>query len=87
MEEVDRLKALGDRSLRERIAALEQGWLAELEGILPEPLPGELHGLLDWSGSSEPSASEMRLALAQLEGWLDGVIAGIGFVVVEQSDR
>lgn len=38
---VDRLKALGDRSLRERIAAPEQGRLAELEGILPEPLSVE----------------------------------------------
>lgn len=85
--EVHHLKALDDRPLLERIAALEQDWLVELEGILPETLVQELHGLLDWWGSAEPSASELRIALAQLEGWLDGVIAGLGFVVVEPTEQ
>lgn len=83
--EIDQLKTLDDERLRARLADLELRWRKELEAILPPSLATELHALLDWAGMPQASASELRLGLAQLEGWVDGVIAGTGFVVVEPS--
>ena len=83
--EVDQLATLDDERLRTRLADLELRWRAELDAVLPSSLSGELHALLDWAGVPEASASEVRLGLAQLEGWLDGVIAGTGLVLVGPS--
>lgn len=82
-DELDRLESLDDERLRERIADLERRWRDELDAVLPSGLVGELHALLDWSVEPGMGASELRIALAQLEGWLDGVISGTALVVVE----
>lgn len=85
--EVDQLATLDDGSLRTRLVELELRWRGELDAILPPSLSDELHALFDWAGVPDASASEVRLGLAQLEGWLDGVIAGAGYVVVQPSSQ
>lgn len=84
--EVDQLKALDDESLRTRLLALERNWRAELEAKLPSSVAGELHTLFDWLGEEHASGSELRLALVQLQGWLDGFISAMG-VMVDELDE
>jgi hypothetical protein len=84
--EVRQLRDLDDPSVRARLALLEQRWLSELQRILPDSLHSELHGLLDWLRNDKLSSAEIRLGLAQLEGWLDGVLSGMGLVVVRRPD-
>ena len=76
--EVRQLRDLDDPSVRARLALLEQRWLSELQRILPDSLHSEFHGLLDWLRNDKLSSAEIRLGLAQLEGWLDGVLSGMG---------
>jgi hypothetical protein len=80
--EVRQLRDLDDPILRARLALLEQRWVSELQRILPDSLHSEFHGLLDWLRNEKLSSAEIRLGLAQLEGWLDGVLSGMGLVVV-----
>ena len=84
--EVRRLKGVDDERLWGELATLERLWRAELERILPDPLRGELHRLLDWLGDERASVIEVRLGLAQLEGWVDGLLAGAGIVVIPAPD-
>lgn len=80
--EVDQLEALDDDdSVRARLATLERYWHAELEEILPPSVVAELHRLTDWTREGAASGAEVRIGLAQLEGWLDGLISATGFVV------
>ena len=83
--EVDQLGELRDEHLRARLATLERTCRTELEAILPDPLGSELHQFLDWSGRAEAGDAELRLGLAQLEGWVDGVISALGFVIVKPA--
>ena len=80
--EVRQLRDLDDPILRARLALLEQRWVSELQRILPDSLHSEFHGLLDWLRNEKLSSAEIRLGLAQLEGWLDGALSGMGLVVV-----
>ena len=82
--EVRQLRDLDDPSVRARLISLEQRWVSELQRILPGSLHSELHGLLDWLRNEDLSNTEIRLGLAQLEGWLDGVLSGMGLVVVRR---
>jgi hypothetical protein len=86
-QEVNALQGVDEERLRDRVAALERRWRTELDTVLPESLVDELHRFLDWSGETGAGSSELRIGLAQLEGWLDGVISGMGFVVVEPPPR
>jgi|GEM_PF-5329811 len=85
--EVRQLRDLDDPSVRARLASMGQRWLAELQRILPSSMHSELHRLLDWFSSDKLSSAEIRLGLAQLEGWLDGVLSGMGLVVVRRSEE
>ena len=78
--EVDQLEALDDDdSVRARLATLERFWHGELEEILPPSEVAELHRLTDWTREAA-SGAEVRVALAQLAGWLDGLISAMGFI-------
>ena len=81
--EVTELAALDDAVLRARLATMVRCWRSELQAVLPVPLAEELCMLLGWSGDEAAGATELRLGLAQLEGWLDGLLAGIPFTGVE----
>ena len=79
--EVAQLESLDDDAVRARLATLERYWHAELEEILPPSVVAELHRLTDWTREGAASGAEVRIGLAQLEGWLDGLISATGFVV------
>lgn len=65
-----------DESSRERLRKVYERSLAELKEVLSEDLQRELEALaipLDRT----PSESEIRVAQAQLVGWLEGLFHGI----------
>ena len=76
--EIAQLESLDDEALRAHIAELERRWRAELVPVLPESVVTELHEYFDWLGEVPPRASELRIGLAQLSGWLNGIIMGLG---------
>ncbi len=75
LEEVRRapLDADGRRALRE----IHDRSIRELEGILSPDLQAELSDVALPLPSDTPSESELRLAQAQLVGWLEGLFHGI----------
>jgi hypothetical protein len=81
------LRQLDDPRLKARLVLLEQGWRSELERALPSSLAVELHALLDWLGSEDASAAELRVGLAQLEGWVDGLLSGPAVLIVQSTDE
>lgn len=76
--EIAQLESLDDEALRSAVAELERRWRAELNAVLPESVVPELHEYFDWLGEVPPRVSELRIGLAQLSGWLDGIIVGLG---------
>jgi Bacterial proteasome activator len=66
-----------DQAGRERLRVVFDATLGELAGCLPEALAGELGRLVPALGVGVASQAELRLALAQLTGWLDGVLYDI----------
>lgn len=75
----------GGDELRRQATAVQVRCRQELAGALPESLVTELERLLSWSDSGLRSDGELRVALAQLDGWLSGVLSGLGFVVSVSS--
>jgi hypothetical protein len=75
LEEVRRapLDDEGRRALRE----IHDRSMRELEGILSPDLQAELSEVALPLSSETPSESELRLAQAQLVGWLEGLFHGI----------
>ncbi len=75
-----------DDAARTRLAEIHQASIAELEdGMAPE-LVEELHRLsLPFTDDSAPSDAELRIAQAQLVGWLEGLFHGIQTALAAQS--
>ncbi|MDJ0315048.1 bacterial proteasome activator family protein [Arthrobacter sp. H35-D1] len=67
-----------DDAARARLAEIHQASITELEeGLAPE-LVAELHRLsLPFTDNASPSDAELRIAHAQLVGWLEGLFHGI----------
>ena len=84
--EITQLESLDDSGLRSRVSELERRWRAQLGAVLPDPLLGELHDLFDWLGDVPADPSELRIALAQLSGWLDGLLSGFDAMISEPSE-
>lgn len=75
-----------DEKGRARLAAVHERSLAELEEGLSEELVAELHRIsLPFSDGETPSDSELRIAQAQLVGWLEGLFHGIQTALVAQQ--
>ncbi len=74
-----------DEAGRQRLAAIHQRSIAELkDGLAPE-LVEELDRLaLPFSGGT-PSDAELRIAQAQLVGWLEGLFHGIQTALFAQQ--
>lgn len=85
-EEVDQLDSLDDAVLQARLVELERRWRAELGAALPESVLDELHRFFDWIDDLPAGPSELRIGLAELAGWLDGLISGLGASTVEPAD-
>lgn len=75
-----------DEASRHRLAEIHRASIAELEqGLAPE-LIEELERLsLPFAESATPSESELRIAQAQLVGWLEGLFHGIQTAIYAQQ--
>src|SRR3954447_9017749 len=83
LDEVRRapLDDAGRRALRE----IHERSLQELEGVLSEDLRKELEEVVLPFTSEAPSESELRIAQAQLVGWLEGLFHGIQATLFTQQ--
>jgi hypothetical protein len=71
----------GRRSLKE----IHERSVHELEGILSEDLKKELNDVTLPFTSDAPSDAELRIAQAQLVGWLEGLFHGIQATLFTQQ--
>jgi len=84
LEEV-RQAPLDDAS-RERLVEVYERSVVELSEALSPDLQHELHRLaLTFDDDSVPSDAELRVALAQLVGWLEGLFHGIQATLFAQQ--
>lgn len=84
LEEV-RMTSL-DEASRERLAEVYERSIAELGSSLSDDLRTELHHLaLPFRDDGPPSESELRVAKAQLVGWLEGLFHGIQATLFAQQ--
>ncbi len=75
-----------DEASRERLKRTHAASLLELKSGLTEELADELDRLaLPFSDESTPSDAELRIAQAQLVGWLEGVFHGLQTALVAQQ--
>lgn len=85
--QLGQLGSLEEPELRSRLAALERRWRAEIERLVPAPVVQELEQLAGWAGDEGASPAELRVGMAQLEGWLEGFISAMGIVVEPAADE
>ena len=75
-----------DEAARSRLAEVHDRSLAELEDGLSPDLVAELRRIsLPFSDDANPSESELRVAQAQLVGWLEGLFHGLQTALVAQQ--
>jgi len=75
-----------DDAARTRLAEIHERSLSELEEGLSPDLVEELHRItLPFSDEGVPSDAELRVAQAQLVGWLEGLFHGIQTALVAQQ--
>jgi hypothetical protein len=74
-----------DEAGRQRLREIHESSIRELEqGLAPE-LQAELHRLTLPFGTGIPSEAELRIAQAQLVGWLEGLFHGIQTALFAQQ--
>ena len=75
-----------DDAARARLAEIHERSLQELEEGLSPELVAELHRItLPFVEDQSPSDAELRIAQAQLVGWLEGLFHGIQTALVAQQ--
>jgi len=75
-----------DEAARARLASIHERSLHELEDGLSPDLIDELHRItLPFTDDQAPSDAELRIAQAQLVGWLEGLFHGIQTALVAQQ--
>ncbi|MCA5894533.1 bacterial proteasome activator family protein [Isoptericola sp. NEAU-Y5] len=75
-----------DDAARTRLAEIHERSLTELEDGLSPDLVEELHRItLPFTDDGAPSDAELRVAQAQLVGWLEGLFHGIQTALVAQQ--
>lgn len=75
-----------DEKARARLADIHERSVAELETGLSPELAAELHRIrLPFEEGVTPSESELRIAQAQLVGWLEGVFHGLQAAMAAQQ--
>ena len=75
-----------DEASRERLAEIYERSVAELSEALSPDLREELASLaLPFDDGEIPSESELRIAKAQLVGWLEGLFHGIQATLMAQQ--
>src|SRR5687768_16782322 len=83
LEEV-RQASLDDAG-RQRLRQIHERSLAELSEVLSEDLREELGGVMLPFDEGTASDSELRIAQAQLVGWLEGLFHGIQATMMTQQ--
>ena len=75
-----------DEASRERLAEIYERSVAELSEALSPDLQEELRSLaLPFDEGEVPSEAELRIAKAQLVGWLEGLFHGIQATLMAQQ--
>ncbi|WP_125616992.1 bacterial proteasome activator family protein [Specibacter cremeus] len=75
-----------DDAARARLAEIHERSITELEDGLAPELVAELHRIsLPFSETATPSDAELRIAQAQLVGWLEGLFHGIQTAMAAQA--
>ncbi|HEX4902373.1 MAG TPA: proteasome activator [Acidimicrobiales bacterium] len=74
-----------DEAGRERLREIYDQSVKELSGALSDDLAEELHRLASPFGDTPASAGELRVAQAQLVGWLEGLFHGIQATLFAQQ--
>ena len=74
-----------DDAGRRRLAEIHERSLEELESVLSPDLQQELGEVILPLTSDAPTESELRLAQAQLVGWLEGLFHGIQATLFTQQ--
>ena len=75
-----------DEASRERLAEIYERSIVELSEALSPDLQHELHNLaLPFKDGEIPSDAELRIAKAQLVGWLEGLFHGIQATLFAQQ--
>lgn len=75
-----------DEASRARLKEIHENSIKELEDGLAPELREELHRLsLPFTDDSTPSDAELRIAQAQLVGWLEGLFHGIQTALFAQQ--
>jgi hypothetical protein len=75
-----------DEASRERLAEIYERSVTEVSGALSPDLQDELHMLaLPFKEGEIPSEGELRVAKAQLVGWLEGLFHGIQATLFAQQ--
>ncbi|NUT71896.1 bacterial proteasome activator family protein [Pseudarthrobacter sp. C4D7] len=75
-----------DDAARGRLAAIHARSIKELEDGLAPELVAELERIsLPFSNEATPSDAELRIAQAQLVGWLEGLFHGIQTAIAAQN--
>ncbi|AJT42592.1 bacterial proteasome activator family protein [Psychromicrobium lacuslunae] len=75
-----------DEAARTRLAEIHERSIKELEDGLSPDLMEELHRIsLPFSNEAVPSEAELRIAQAQLVGWLEGLFHGIQTALAAQQ--
>jgi hypothetical protein len=69
----------------QRLAQIHSETIEELGKILSEDLHEELLEFNDCCGSDTPTESEMRVAHAQLVGWIQGLLRGMQATATAQA--
>jgi len=69
----------------QRLAQIHHETIEELSEILSDDLHEELLEFNDCCGSETPSESEMRVAHAQLVGWIQGLLRGMQATATAQA--
>jgi Protein of unknown function (DUF2587) len=83
---LDEVKAAPlDEASRTRLAGIYDSSIKELESGLAPELVEELERLSLPFGSETPSEAELRIAQAQLVGWLEGLFHGIQTAIYAQQ--
>ncbi len=74
-----------DEAGRRRLAEIHERSLAEMQDVLSEDLRQELDDIFTPLSVESASESELRIAQAQLVGWLEGLFAGIQATLLHQQ--
>jgi hypothetical protein len=84
---LDEVKAAPlDEASRQQLKAIHEASIKELESGLAPELVEELERLsLDFTEDSTPTEAELRIAQAQLVGWLEGLFHGIQTALFAQQ--